>query len=78
MTYVGKTSMEVRVDTYVENEDGIRKNINRAYVVMVAINSDGACIEAPGLEVITESEKIEWIGAEKRYHLRKQRRIEGF
>ena len=78
MTYVGKSSMEVRVDTYVEDKDGIRKKINRAYVVMVAIDSDGKCVEAPNLEVVTESERIEWIGGEKRYHLRKQRRIEGF
>ena len=30
VTFVGKTSMEVRVDTYVESLDGTRKPINRA------------------------------------------------
>ena len=30
VTYVGKTSMEVRVDTYKENPDGTRHPINRA------------------------------------------------
>ena len=36
ITYVGRTSMEVRVDTYVEDLEGMRRVINRAYVVMVA------------------------------------------
>lgn len=38
ITHVGRTSMEVRVDTYVESRRGIRKIINRAYVVMVAVD----------------------------------------
>ena len=38
VTYVGTTSMEVRVDTYVEHmEDGMRRPINRAYFTMVAL-----------------------------------------
>ena len=35
-------------------------------------------VEVPGLIVETEAEKAEWQGAEKRYALRKKRRIEGF
>ena len=31
ITHVGRTSMEVRVDTYVEGLDGMRKAVNRAY-----------------------------------------------
>ena len=38
ITYVGKTSMEVRIDSYVEDLNGMRRMINRAYVVMVAID----------------------------------------
>ena len=34
--------------------------------------------EVPGLIVETESEKAEWIGAQKRNALRKERRIEGY
>ena len=30
MTYVGKTSMEVRVDTYAEDSNGMRRLLNRA------------------------------------------------
>ncbi len=39
ITYVGSSSMEVRVDTYVEALDGTRRMINRAYVVMVSIDT---------------------------------------
>ncbi len=78
MTYVGKTSMEVRVDTYAEDADGTRRMINRAYEVLVAIDQNDKKIQVPELLIETENEKAEWIGGEKRYALRKQRRIEGF
>ena len=78
MTYVGKTSMEVRVDTYAEDADGTRIIINRAYEVLVAIDQEDRKLEVPGLIVETESEKAEWIGGEKRYALRRQRRKEVF
>lgn len=78
ITYVGRSSMEVRVDTYVEDLDGMRRVINRAYVVMVAIDEHGNALPVPGLKVETESEKAEWEGGKKRYELRKQRRLEGF
>ena len=38
VTYVGHTSMEVRVDTYVENREGMRRPINREYFTMVALD----------------------------------------
>lgn len=78
LTYVGHSSMEVRVDTYVEDYDGKRKSINRAYIVMVAVDKDGNPIEVPGLAMETEAEQAEWLAGEKRYQLRKQRRVEGF
>lgn len=78
ITYVGKTSMEVRVDTYVEDLDGTRKTINRAYVVMVAVDKNGNKVNVPGLKIETETEKAEWFGGKKRYELRKQRRLEGY
>ena len=43
ITYVGNSSVEVRVDTYVENLDGTRKTINTAYVVMIAIEGGRNC-----------------------------------
>lgn len=78
VTYVGTTSMEVRVDTYIESMDGIRKPINRAYLTLVAIDGDGKPTQVPGLVVETESEKAEWEAGIKRREMRKQRRIEGF
>ena len=47
-------------------------------VVMVAIDEEGKAVPVPGLIVETESEKAEWEAGEKRYQLRKQRRLEGF
>ena len=78
LTYVGKTSMEVRVDTYVENKSGIRKPINRAYFVMVALDEDDKPVEVPGLILETETEKAEWEAAQKRREMRSQRKVEGF
>ena len=78
MTYVGRTSMEVRIDTYVEDSQGMRKMINRANEVMVALDENDNKVEVPGLIVETEAEKAEWQGAEKRYALRRERRIEGY
>ena len=78
VTHVGTTSMEDRIDTYVEDSEGKRKVVNRAYEVMVALDRDNNKVEVPGLIVETESEKAEWEGGEKRYALRKQRHKEGF
>ena len=75
---VGKTSMEVRIDTYAEDPDGMRRMINRAYEVLVSIDEEGNKLEVPGLFVETEAQKAEWEGGEKRYLLRKQRRKEGY
>ncbi len=79
ITYVGRSSMEVRVDSYVEDEKGFRRPINRAYVTMVALDEKERPKEvAFGLELRTESEKAEWESGMKRAELRKQRRKEGF
>ena len=78
LTYIGKTSMEVRVDTFIENSKGMRRCINRAYVVMVAIDHNGKPMEVPRLKLETETERIAWNGGKKRYQLRKSRRKEGY
>lgn len=78
VTYVGNTSIEVRVDTYVENKDGTRHPINRAYVVMVAMDQNDKPTMAPRLLLETEAEHAEWEAALKRKEYRKQRRLEGF
>ncbi len=78
VTHVGNTSMEVRVDTYVESLDGVRKPINRAYIVMVALDENEKPVRVPRLILETPGEKAEWEGAERRQEYRKLRRQEGF
>ena len=78
ITYVGRTSMEVRVDTYVEDLSGMRKVVNRAYLVLVAIDEDGRPTEVPSLILETETERAEWEAGQKRRSLRDQRRREGY
>jgi acyl-CoA hydrolase len=78
ITYVGTSSMEVRVDTYVENLQGIRKVVNRAYLVMVALDDNNQPIEVPKLILETEAERAEWEAGKKRHDLRNERRKEGY
>lgn len=78
VTFTGRTSMEIRVDTYVEERDGTRHVINRAYVVMVAIDEDGTPIEVPELIIDTEAQQLEYEAALKRRDMRKKRREEGY
>jgi len=78
VTYVGNTSIEVRVDTYIEALNGERRMINRAYIVMVAMDQNEQPVQVPRLIVETEAQKAEWAGGKRRYELRKERRREGF
>ena len=78
ITYVGNSSMEVRVDTYVEESDGVRRPINRAYLVLVALDEHGVPVRVPRLKLSNEAEQAEWEGAVKREQYRKHRRAEGF
>lgn len=78
VTYVGRSSMEVRVDTFREALDGSREIINRAYMDMVAIDCRGKAQEVPDLLLETEEEIKENEAAKRRKALRKQRRQEGF
>ncbi len=79
MTYIGRSSMEVRVDSYVEDVHGMRRPINRAYVTMVALDEKERPKEVEiGLELVSDTERMEWESGKKRSELRKQRRKEGF
>lgn len=78
VSYVGNTSMEIRVDTYVEDLQGMRKPINRAYLTLVAIDDEGTPMQIPGIILENESEKAEWEAAKRRKELRVQRKKEGF
>ena len=78
VTCVGRTSMEIRIDTYREALNGTREMINRAYIDMVAINCKGEPIEVPDLCMETEEQHQEYEAAQKRRQMRKQRRREGY
>ena len=78
ITYAGTTSMEVRVDTYTEDLDGMRHVINRAYIVMVAIDDNGRPVPVPDIIIETEEDRMEYESAIKRRDMRKLRRAEGF
>ena len=75
VTYVGKTSMEVRVDTFVESLLRERKLVNRAYLVMVALDEDEKPVQVPSLILETEEERREWAAGAQRTLQRKQREI---
>ncbi len=78
VTYVGNTSMEVCIKTYVEYLDGRRTLINTAFLVMVALDENDKPTPVPRLICETEEEKNEWEAALKRTQLRKKRREENY
>lgn len=72
------TSMEVRVDTFVENLNGERHMINRAYLVLVALDENDHSTPVPPLLLETDEERAEWEAGKRRSELRKQRKAEQF
>lgn len=76
ITWVGSTSMEVCVDTYVETLDGTRDRINNAYFMMVALDENDKPVQVPRLILQTEEEQIDWAHGEERRRIRKQRKID--
>jgi acyl-CoA hydrolase len=78
ITYVGRTSMEVRVDTFVEELNGHKTKINSAYLVMVALDENECPTEVPRLICETEEEMAEWEAGKRRNALRRQRAAEKY
>lgn len=75
VTYTGRTSMEIRVDSFKENKGGKKILINRAYLVLVAIDDDtGKPKEIPQLLIETEEQQKEWLDAIERNKIRKERK----
>ena len=72
IVYVGRTSMEVCVRTYVEELDGIRRLINCAYIILVALDENEKPTPVPGLILETDLEREEWKRAGERRTLRKK------
>ena len=77
ITYVGNTSMEVRVDSYVEDLDGVRTPINRAYFTMVALDENDKPCTVPRLTLTTDEEREEWEKAKLRKEVRLMRKEVG-
>ena len=76
VTYVGNTSFEVKVETYVDRQNGERERINRAYLVMVALDEEESSIRPPRLVLQNDEERLEYEAAEQRYLARKKARAE--
>jgi len=74
LTWVGSTSMEVCVDTYVENLNGHRERINNAHFMMVALDENDKPMKVPKLILQTEDEHLAWAHGEERRRIRNQRR----
>lgn len=77
LTYVGRTSMEVRVEVISENPiSGDRIVTNTAYYVYVAINADGTPKPVPPLLYETDEEKRRAEQAKERQAFRKQQQAQ--
>ena len=74
VTYVGRTSMEVKVDTYIEDLEGRRSHINQAFFTMVALDEKDKPAPVPGLILETEEERAVWEEALLRRQMREYRR----
>lgn len=70
VTYTGRTSMEVRVDSFAENAQGERRLINTAFVIMVSLGADGRPGEVPPLQPEGEEERREFEGGRLRKNAR--------
>ena len=66
VTWTGRTSLEVRTDSFVEKMDGRREMVNRAYLVEVALDENERPKPVPRLLLESEEDKIEWKAAEER------------
>ncbi len=73
VTWTGRTSMEVRVDSFVERLDGTRDRINRAYAVFVALDGEEKPAPVPPFTPETEEEKAEYAAALERRAIRLKR-----
>ena len=73
VTYVGNSSMEVRVDSFVEALSGERHLVNVAYLVMVAIDEKGNPAVVPALAPETAEEQALFEAGRERARLRKAR-----
>ena len=70
VTWSGRTSMEVRVDSFVEQLNGERQMVNRAYAVFVALDENDQPAPVPLFTPETDEEKREYEAAQERRRIR--------
>ena len=78
VTYVGNTSMEVRVDSYVEHITGERELINRAFLTLIGLDDNDRPARVPRLIIQSEEEQRDWNNAEIRRKIRAEQQRDGF
>ena len=74
VTWVGNTSMEICVDTYIEESDGTHVRINNAHFMMVALDENNNPVQVPKLLLQTDDERLAWQHGEERRRIRIQRK----
>lgn len=76
VTYVGRSSVETRVQVIAENPiSGERTHTNTAYIVYVALNDEGIPTQVPRLVSETAQEKERLVAGEKRQNYRQTQRL---
>ena len=75
VVYTGTTSMEICVKTYIEKLSGQRQLINRAMLIMVALDENERPTEVPVLICETEEEEREFLEGKFRSEMRKKKKI---
>lgn len=75
VTWVGCSSLEVRVDTYAQALGGEWRPVNVAYALMVALDANEKPTPAPGLLLETEEQKREFTEGAARQEARKAARL---
>ena len=60
LTWTGKTSLEIRVDSFAEPLSGNERPINRAYLVFVALDNEGKPAPVPPFKPQGAEEREEW------------------
>jgi acyl-CoA hydrolase len=70
ITWSGRTSMEIMVNTYVEKIDGSRVSVNKAYLVFVAIDDEGNPVPVRPFVPTTAEQEMEMRAAIERRKIR--------
>lgn len=67
LVYVGRTSMEIRVNVHAEDPiSGTVTHTNSAFFVFVALDETGAATHVPQLELETDEERAQFAEAKER------------